>query len=660
MNALRWSLLGLLLALGATVLIYWPGVQGGFVLDDYANIVNNAALSIHHLNEHTLMAAAFSSDAGPLHRPLSLVTFALNEYFFGPAPYSMKVTNIALHAFNGIGVFIVSALILTTYRSRFRPKLNDGLIYGTALAITTAWLLLPINLTAVLYVVQRMTSLSATFVLIGVALYLWGRRRMLAGRTGLGLLWTALIVCGGLAVLAKEDGALLAVYLLILEWVLFDFRSVTGTRDRRLFIFYLLGLVVPGFLGLIWLWPGIFASFQHSARPFTMVERLLTEPRVIWDYLYWSPAPNLNVLSLYHDDYPLSTGWLHPLTTLTAPIGLVALGSLAVWQRKKRPLLALGILWFLGGQLMTASIFDLELVFEQRNYLPDFGLLLAVFGTVLLEPPVKHLPLARRALVIGLIALYGVILALRVQIWANPVRFAVMSAALHPRSPRATYGLGRLYAVLVITQPHDTKLQKSARRALEKAAAVPHASILPDQALLIMTARLHHSIKPQWWAHMDAKLARRPASAQDLQALRALVDCELSRECAFPISAMQQVFNAALARNPHNATLIGLDANWVLNVRREPLHARDLMLEDLKLAPAAPQYRINLIKLDIALDRFADARAGLIQLSVLNHFGSLDLTLHALKKRLEAGEVANRARIEILTGKAAHKPSTHP
>ena len=635
MTAARLVAIGLVAAIIATLLIYWPGVHGGFLLDDYANIVNNAALHIHDLSRNSLLSAAFSSQSGPLDRPISMLTFALNEYAFGPAPYSMKVTNIFIHAFNGLLLYAVTALLLTSYQLRFRPDVSRALILGTALAVTTGWLLLPINLTSVLYVIQRMTSLSGTFVLAGIVFYVWGRRRMLDGKCGLWMLWAAMIICGGLSVLAKEIGALLPIYTLVIEWTLFNFARAGGGRDKRLYLFYIITLVLPGILGLIWLWPGVLSGFEHSTRPFTLGERLLTEPRVVLLYIVWSLAPNLGTLSLYHDDFQVSTGLLSPPTTLLAIFIITAVVALAIWQRKQRPLFSLGILWFLGGQLMTATIFNLELIFEHRNYLPDFGLLLAVFSLALLEPPVERLLLARRALVIGLIALYALILGLRVQQWSNPLRYAVMTANFHPNSPRATYDLGRLYASMALVQTDNQKLRELADEALTKAAAVHNSSILADQGLLLMNSRLHQPLNPAWWTHMSHKLATRPASPQDLQALRALVDCELSRKCQFPNDEMQATFDAAFKRNTQNAALTAIYSNWVLNVLGRPLKARELMLQCLSYAPRTPQYWINIIKLDIFLGRFTDAEKELHHLAALNRFGSLNETLKKLKLRLQ-------------------------
>ena len=74
-------------------------------------------------------------------------------------------------------------------RVRFAPPPPRGEGNGTgiesaaatrlALIVSAAWMLLPINLMAVLYVVQRMESLCQVFVLAGLWAYLHGRRMML-------------------------------------------------------------------------------------------------------------------------------------------------------------------------------------------------------------------------------------------------------------------------------------------------------------------------------------------------------------------------------------------------------------------------------------------------------------------------------------------------
>lgn len=622
----------LLLVIGITVLIYWPGSNGGFVLDDYPNIVDNPALHIHDLKPADLLGATFSSRSGPLSRPLSMLSFALNEYAWGPSPYSMKITNILIHAINGLLIYIVATLLLSAYRRRWRPDLNLELVRWTALAITAAWLLLPINLTAVLYVVQRMTSLSATFVLAGVALYVSGRLRMLAGRRGLWMLWTGMLAGGGLAVLSKEAGALLPVYTLAIECTLFGFARTDGRRDLRLYLFYAIVLVIPGLLGLYWVMPHLPALSEHAGRPFTLGQRLLTEPRVVLDYIVWSLAPTLGSLSLYHDDYAFSKSLFDPASTAAAILGIALLLALALWQRRRRPLLSLGIFWFLGGQLLTATIFQLELVYEHRNYLPTFGLLLAVFSLLLLEPRVERMALARRGLVAGLILLYATVTLLRVQQWSNPLRFHAIAAAEHPNSPRATYALGRTYSAM-IDSPHSRFLPL-AIKAFDVAMRAPGSSILPEQGLLWLSAKYHMPMDASWWTNMQRKLSANPASAQDTAALYTLVNCQLQDVCDFPKPRMTEILRTAVRRNPRDPDIITIYANYDLNILRRYSGARAMMQKAVDLSPKTPQYWINLIKLDIFLGRYDDASKEIDQLAKLNRFGNLDNDIKSMRTRL--------------------------
>jgi len=645
----------LLVLVALTVCIYWPGTHGGYVLDDYANIVGNSAVHVRSLTLPNLLGAAFSTQSGPLDRPLSLVSFALNEYFWGPAPYSMKVTNIIIHCVNGLLVYAVAIQLLLAYRRQREEVLSENTARWTALAVTAAWLLLPINLTSVLYVVQRMTSLSGTFVLAAVALYLSGRVRMLDERPGLWMIWAGTVVFGGLAVLAKESGALLPVYLLVIEGTLFRFARADGTRDRRLYIFFLLTLLVPGLAGLAWQLPHIPGLFAHTSRPFTLAQRLLTEPRVVVDYIAWSLAPTLGTLSLYHDNFPLSKSLLNPPSTLLAILVILLLLGLAVTQRRKRPLLSFGIFWFFAGQLLTATVFNLELVFEHRNYLPSLGLVLALFSIILLEPPTRLIK-ARASLVVGLIVMYALITFIRAETWANPIRYSVIEAAAHPESPRATYELGRTYLVLAKT-PHSPFFPLAVK-ALEHAMIVPGSSILPEQGLLWLYARFHKPIPAVWWQSADRKLARARVSAQDKNALASLVNCQLAGECDFPKPQMMKLLHTALNNNPDNPEVITIDANYVLNVLREPEQARALMLLTIKKAPKVAQYRVNLIKLDIALHHFDTASREISSLQMLNHVGALDDTVEQMRNRL--AEAKAHASASSLPAGSRTETTTRP
>ncbi len=628
----RQTALFCLLALAVGLAIYLPGAHGGFLLDDYVNLVNNPALHVTSLRFDQLTAAAFSSGSGPLGRPLSMLSFALNEYFWGPGPYSMKATNIVIHLVNGALLYLLTALLLSAYRRRFAPSAELRSLQWISVTVVAAWVLLPLNLTGVLYVIQRMTSLSATFVLAGLALYVYARLRLLDGVRTLWLLWLAIVLFGGLAVLAKESGALLPVYAFVVELTLFRFAHDTGRGyDYRLFVLFGVLLALPAAVGLWHYFPhGLDFHATLPRRSFSMAERLLSEPRVLLGYIDWALLPNLHSLSLYHDDYVASSGLLHPPSTLLAIIAVAASLGVAAWQRNRRALLSLGILWFFAGHLLTASVFNLELAYEHRNYLPSFGLLLALFS-LLLERP-QRLPRARRIAAVCLIGIYAAITAARVHQWANPIRFAEISAAEHPNSPRATYVLGRTYAVLVTGE--SSPFLPLANAALEKAARAPGASILPEQGLIITNAQHGQPLKNAWWTSMQKKLLLHPLTAQDLAALDSLVWCEMRKFCQLPKEKMIRTFGVALRRNPDKPKLLAVFTNYALNVLHDYAGARALAAKAIQLDPKNPQYRINLFRIEVFLRRFGDARATLNRVRAMNRFGALDTAIAAMERRL--------------------------
>src|SRR6185437_12049347 len=221
----------------------------------------------------------------------------------------------------------------------------------------------------------------------------------------------------------------------------------------------------------------VLHSSAWSSRDFTLARRLLTEPRVLVDYLHWTLLPNPMVLSLYHDEIVVSTGLLMPWTTLGAIVLLLTLIALAVWLRNRQPLVSLGIGWFFAGQLLTATIIPLELVYEQRMYFSSIGVLLAA-GALLLGQRWKiTLPIVRMFLVTSALLWYAAATNLRAREWSNPLRLAVTEASAHPTSERAMYEAGRMLSIASNYEPGKT--MDESMKYLRQAAAIPDSSALP-------------------------------------------------------------------------------------------------------------------------------------------------------------------------------------
>jgi tetratricopeptide (TPR) repeat protein len=120
---------------------------------------------------------------------------------------------------------------------------------------------------------------------------------------------------------------------------------------------------------------GLLSGYQH--RPFTPIERLLTQQRVLWYYLGLIAYPTDSRLMLLHD-FQESTGLLAPYTTLPALLGLAIMAAAGFALRQRLPAVGFALLFFLVNHAVEGSFLSLEMVFEHRNYLPSTFLFLAV------------------------------------------------------------------------------------------------------------------------------------------------------------------------------------------------------------------------------------------------------------------------------------------
>jgi len=629
-----WHFWVLTAAFVITIAVYWPGLQGGFLFDDYPNIVDNKGVQPPDASFASLMGAALSSPASDFKRPLASLSFAANYLITGIDPYWMKLTNLAIHLLNGLMVFLLARALLFCVPDggeRRRAGLIPALIAG-------GWMLLPINFTAVMYVVQRMESMANFFVLLGLIGYVAGRRRMLDGgfasRGGFVLCLTSITVPAAIGVLAKETAVMLPLYALSIEWALFRFARAGATpepgrretetrrRDPRIVALFLLVLILPMIMGLAWLLPGLLKPETWAARDFSLRTRLLSEARIIVDYIVWTLIPTPGELSFYHDDFRISTGLLSPWSTLASVGILGTLIASATWLRSRQPLTALGIALFLGCQLLTGTILPLELIYEHRNYFASFGLLLAVVP-LLVVPRDVPFALPRHALLAGLILFWAALTALTAYSWGSPLRLAEDLAARAPQSPRAQYELGRTFIIYSSYDP-SSPFTRLAYAPLERAAALPNASILPEQALIFMNSRMHLPVKDAWWNSMIAKLAKRLPGVQDESSLGALTQCAHEHRCDLPKERMVAAFMAALAHPEPSARLLATYGDYAWNVLEDHSLGERMTDEAVRISPSEPAYQITLIRMLVAQNREDEAEKAVRALKTLNVGGRLD------------------------------------
>ena len=303
------------------------------------------------------------------------------------------------------------------------------------------WLLHPLLISTVLYVVQRMAMLSTLFTLVAMLAYVHGRIALIEEqrRRAYVLLGLAVPVSVVLAILSKENGVLAPVLCGVIELLAFQ-PGAGQRRPRASQVFIALSLALPVAVGI-----ALIAGQAHIVvagyenRPFTLTERLLTEPRVLWSYLASMALPQGPRLGLFHDDYVISRGWFDPVTTSLAVVGWIATVAAAWRIRRVVPGFALGVGIFLAGHALESTAFPLLIYFEHRNYLPAVGaiwafLSLAAFAVNALGSRMHHARQIFGAAAVLLVVVLAAATAARAHAWSDNRTLLEQSLRYHPDS----------------------------------------------------------------------------------------------------------------------------------------------------------------------------------------------------------------------------------
>jgi hypothetical protein len=603
--------------------IYTPGLSGSFVFDDSTFIIANTAMHVKTLKLADWAAAAFSFPSSHQGRWLGMLSFALNHYFTGLDPFWLKATNLGIHLVNGVLVFLMlRALFALWHECRDRRlDLQPFDVNIAAGALASLWLVLPINVTSILYVSQRLESLSNTFVFLGLWWYARARLDSWRGERNSTTLWLSLIVPTAIGVLVKESAAMLPLYAACIEVALTGARARDGRWRRDVLALYAVLLGVPLVIGSLWLlsWIGGAASY---ARPFDTTERLMTEARVLVDYIHWILIPQPESLTLYHDDIAVSHGLFDPPSTIVSVVVLLSLLAAAVWQRGRRPLFALGVFWFFAGHALTGTVIPLMLAFEHRNYFPSVGLLLAASSLVALEGGISQ-GRAKAALATCLFAFYAFATWMRAEEWSDPLRLALSEANKRPGSSAAQYELASML-LHSYRKGESEPMTAQAFEILERAYRIPNSDIVHEELLIVGHAQIGLPVDPAWWKSLIAKLRQRPPTTTDISALSELLRCVREGVCTDAASWLKEAFEAAVAHPSPDGVLLSSYGQFAENILGDSPLAEQQFRAALKTAPNEPVTHMNLITFLIHHGRVDEARSELGRLRRLNHLGSLD------------------------------------
>lgn len=608
--------------------IYWPGLQGAFFFDDGPSILLAPGVRLEALSWESIGQAWFSGAAGPSGRPIAQLSFALNYYFSGFSPFAFKATNLAIHGVCGLLVFGLTQRLLKATQP---PASSKNVLIASGL-VSAVWLLHPIQLLPVLHVVQRMTSLSALFLLAAMLLHIHGRER--GARAGVAWLTLAWGLLWPFSFFSKETGALFPIFAL--AWELTVRRSMAGRLDRFARVFAALSALVL-LAGLAyalsprahWLWSG------YELRGFSLIERVLTEGRVLWIYLGLIFAPRLQAFGLYHDDIALSTDLLAPWTTLPALLGLAGLVWLTWRFRVRAPLLALGIAWFLIGHALESTVLPLEIAHEHRNYLPLFGATL-VAGWALLQ--VLQWRKGYQSLALGVastaLAAVTVLTALRAYPYGDEVHRTLIEAGHHPLSPRAqseaAVALDNLPQAAI---PHS-EIYELARQHYEQALALDPGFKMGGLGLIHLNCKAGLPPEPVEIKELMHRLRETPFAPGDQTVLYNVKEMAISGTPCLSRPEVDGLFDAAQA-NPSvtpevQAILHSWHADYLWLHARDMVAARSALGQSLKLNPGNLSNRLKWAQLLLISGELTHARQLLLDLRAENFSAEERKTINEL------------------------------
>lgn len=562
----------LFVVLGLAAVLYWPGLSGWLLLDDFVNLQPLQAMERGNVS---WLQAVLHNESGPLGRPLAMLSFAANWLTSSGAVWNLKYTNLMLHLLCGTLVFWLGGRLLAEADGELRRAR-----WWLALWAAAAWLAAPLLVSTVLYVVQRMAQLAALFVLAGLLAYVIGRQN-LARRFvfGCALIAAAFLVCWPLAVLGKENGALLPLLALVVE--AFFFRFEGGQRTRRLLLAVFgvtVGLPALAALGRTLLDPG-WITGGYAARDFTFYQRVLTEPRALLDYVLNLFVPHGPGMGVFHDDYPASSGLLAPPQTLLALL-LWAAVLVAAWRLRgpRARVLLFGPVFFLAGHALESSVFPLELYFEHRNYLPAAGIFLSAGAAVW---SLREVFSYRRLLAAFLVVLplgYGAASYQRVMLWRSPLEMLHAQAVTHPGSPRVNVELASNYMA-----------QGDAENALiylDRAAALSPRELASGIAMhrLVVYCSSHRPVPESAYARLE-QAARVQNESYTVNSLALLTERYLGGACpALDVQRVVATLERWLGARADNADLVAWNLHFYAGRLLGTTGHRERAVEHLRAA----------------------------------------------------------------------------
>jgi tetratricopeptide (TPR) repeat protein len=458
----------------ATLLAYWPALQGALLWDDDHHVTRPELQSLHGL-----WRIWFHLGATQQYYPLLHTAFWLEHRMWGDAALGYHLTNVALHAASACLVAVIVR----------RLSLPGAWLAGLVFALH------PVCVESVAWISEQKSTLSGLFYLAAALAYLHfdqsRRRRLYFLATGL----------FAMALLSKSVTATLPAALLVVFWLQ---RGRLDFRRDALPLLPWFALGIPAGLFTAWV-EKTFIGAEGSAYDLTVAQRLLLAGRAVWFYaskLIWP----VNLTFSYPRWKLDPAAWWQYLY----PAGVVALG-VVLWlvARRARGPLA-GFLVFVGTLFpalgfMNVFPFRFSWVADHFQYLASLGIIVPLASVVAVKAeklgPGKLRVAAIPAL---LLAILGVLTWRQSGAYRDDQTLYRATLARNPDSWLAHHNLGAIL-VRIPGRAEEAIVESRAELRLEPGNAQSHYSLGNALAASGIPDRLPEAI-----AEFQAALRIRP------------------------------------------------------------------------------------------------------------------------------------------------------
>ena len=552
----------LLILLGLAVMtfaVYAQVIGHQFItLDDDAYIKENAMV-----NRGVTLAGvawAFTSfDQGNWH-PLTWIAHMIDSQLFGMNAGGHLLVNALIHVANTLLVFW---FLLRTTHARWPSAL-----------VAALFALHPLHVESVAWAAERKDTLSTFFGLLSLIAYVRYAQAPSNGRYA----WTAITLSLGL--LAKPMLVTWPFVMLLLDyWPLRRF-DLTSREKVTTKVWPLLREKLPLFAlvaasavitSLAQSHGGTVRTFQEFPIALRLANALASYAKYVL-LAFWP-----NDLAVY---YPYTTAGTPAWQIICAAFLLSGITALCFFQRKIRPYLVVGWLWFLGTLVPVIGIVQVggQTMADRYSYIPSIGLFIVIaFGLADIAKTRRVAPSFSAAVASGILLALAILTNAQIHRWSDSFTLFKHTLAVTPPNLMIENNLG---SALSRSGLHD-----EAGAHFEKALEIIPAhydSLLYDALLNMGITRFYQNRLPEGIEYCQSALRLRPDApkAHDLMGMALAMqghgdaaldemrraaelapnDADIQKDLGVTLARLGRIpesidhFHEALRLNPYNAS----------------------------------------------------------------------------------------------------------